>query len=94
MSILSKEELLSKLQERFGQSTDDNDLSFIEDITDTYDNLAESSTAQELDDMKQKYADLHQRYLDRFFNTGAEIDEEPEKEKPKVLRFEDLFKEN
>lgn len=94
MSILSKEELQLRLQERYGQSTDDNDLSFIEDITDTYDSLANDNTAKELTDLKQKYADLQQKYRDRFFNNGAEVDDEPEKEKPKVLRFEDLFKEN
>lgn len=94
MSILSKEELQKRLKEKFGDSTDDNDLSFIEDITDTYDSLSNDSVAQELETMKQKYSDLHQKYRDRFFNKGAEVDDEPEVEKPKVLRFEDLFKEN
>lgn len=102
MAILSKEEFLSVLKERVGESTEDADLKFLEDMTDTYNSLIKEDST----DWKQKYeendAAWKKRYKERFFSGGEETEEtnkkEPEKEEPdeeeraKTVMPEDLFK--
>lgn len=97
MAILTREDLMAKLKERFGEDTDDASLSFIEDVTDTYDDLAKNSNVTALNEMTEKYNELQSKYRERFFSGGSaddSEDDEPEQgnQKPK-LRFEDLFTE-
>lgn len=96
--IKSKEEILESLKVRVGEEADDETLSFIEDITDTMNDM--ESKANDTTNWKNKYEEndkeWRQKYRDRFFKSGTESadDEqkmfEPEPE-PKKLRFEDLF---
>lgn len=100
--VRTKEEILEHIKSKIGDSTEDNDLKMLEDISDTLDDL--KSRVDEAGDWKTKYEEndkaWKQKYRDRFFNTEAkeEIDEhEKEKEKemeidaPKKLSFDDLF---
>ena len=100
MAIKTTEELLASINERFGEDTDDDTLSFIEDITDTMNDL--NSKAGDKTDWKTKYeendASWRKKYKDRFFTNGSgdngynnQIDDidEPD-DNPKT--FEDLFK--
>lgn len=100
--IITKQEILEQIKSKIGDSTDDNDLKMLEDISDTFDDL--KSRVDEAGDWKTKYEEndkaWKQKYRDRFFNTEAkdEIEEhEKEKEKemeidePKKLSFDDLF---
>lgn len=99
MAVRTQQEILESLKARIGDSTDDDTLAFIEDVTDTltdYETRVSDST-----NWKEKYetndAEWRQRYRDRFFgNTESEVVEtdsviETETEKP--MTFEDLFKE-
>lgn len=99
MAVRTRDEILESLKARIGDSTDDDTLAFIEDVTDTlsdYETRVSDST-----NWKEKYetndAEWRQRYRDRFFgNTESEVVEtdsviETETEKP--MTFEDLFKE-
>lgn len=98
MAVRTQQEILESLKVRIGDSTDDDTLAFIEDVTDTlsdYETRVSDST-----NWKEKYetndAEWRQRYRDRFFgNPDSEVDDpdvvEPIKETPKT--FEDLFKE-
>lgn len=99
MAVRTQQEILESLKARIGDSTDDDALAFIEDVTDTltdYETRVSDST-----NWKEKYetndAEWRQRYRDRFFgNTESEVVEtdsviETETEKP--MTFEDLFKE-
>ena len=95
MSKLTKEEFMNSLNTRIGDSTTDEDLNFLKDMNDTYDELEKAS--QDTTDWKKKYeendANWRQRYKDTFFNKpddGGKIDDD-KAEKP--LTYESLFKE-
>jgi hypothetical protein len=67
MSILNREEFFNRIQERLGDDTSDEAITFIEDVTDTYNDF-ESKVSE---DWKTKYSELDEawkkRYRDRFF---------------------------
>ena len=96
MAVRTHQEILESLKTRIGDSTDDDTLAFIEDVTDTltdYETRVSDST-----NWKEKYetndAEWRQRYRDRFFGkpeSEEETDKTDETEKP--MTFEDLFKE-
>lgn len=98
MSVKTKDEIMSTLKERFKDDTSDDTLSFIEDISDTYDDM--SQQVQKSGEWKQKYEDndkeWRQRYHDRFFSNPDPEETDPfnggngDDEKP--MTFEDLFK--
>lgn len=102
MAIRTQEELLNEVREFLGENSDDSALNFLEDITDTLSDL--HTRASNDIDWEKKYNDLDaswkQRYRDRFFTPVDEEDPDGnlpddfiEKEPPKQLMFEDLFKE-
>ena len=94
--ILSREDFKIRLQERFGESENEDDIRLLEDLTDTFENFEAGSPAAELLELKGKYADLQKKYRDRFFTGGTDDDKpdlsdpEPEPEK-KAYRFDELF---
>lgn len=91
MAVLSKEDLIAKLNASFGENLSDDNISLLEDVSDTIDSFSE------MEDWKTKYeendASWRKRYKERF--EGKENDSpesEPEiehYESPK--KFEDLF---
>lgn len=99
MAILSREELMNSLKARLGEDTSDESITFIENVQDTFADFETRLSGQT--DWKRKFEEndqaWRQRYTDRFFKT--ESDDIPEDvfpsdvDKPKQLRFEDLFKE-
>lgn len=98
--IRTKEELLELIKTQIGDDSSDNAISLVEDITDTYDDMATRVT--EAGDWKTKYetndAEWRQKYRDRFFHTSEEEVgmEEPKEEYGETetpMTFEDLFKE-
>ena len=99
MAVRTRDEILESLKARVGDSTDDDTLAFIEDVTDTlsdYETRVSDST-----NWKEKYetndAEWRQRYRDRFFGVPvSEVAEDSsvvETEKETPMTFEDLFKE-
>lgn len=97
MAILSREELQSKLQERFGESENDDDISFVEDITDTFNNFDSNDQSTRISELETQLAEQKKKYRDRFFSNNSESHEQHEdykdEEKKAPLRFEDLFTE-
>ena len=92
MAILSEEEFKSRLQQRFGDSENEEDISLLEDITDTVSDLR-SKQGQD-NGYKEKYEALHKKYRDRFFSsTPKQKDEEDMEDERDVnkLTFESLF---
>lgn len=89
MAVLSKEDLIAKLNASFGENLSDDNISLLEDVSDTIDAFSDS------EDWKTKYekndASWRKRYKERF--EGKEDDsEEPETEHHEApLKFEDLF---
>lgn len=98
MSVLSREELMSRINDMIGESDDDNTLSFIEDVTDTLTDL-ENKANGDGTDWKEKYeqndAEWRKKYKERFFNSGTEPEPKPEPEpEPEPVTYEELFEED
>lgn len=99
MAILTREELMNSLKARMGEDTSDESITFIENVQDTIEDFETRLSGQT--DWKAKFEEndraWRQRYTDRFFKTESDdIPEDlipPDVDKPKQLRFEDLFKE-
>ena len=100
MAILKKEEYLEKLHNRLGEDTSDEAISFLEDMTDTYNDLENKAKGDGVD-WEQKYKDLDEswkkRYRHRFFSGEAGMpegksDPVPDNEyKADDIVVEDLF---
>lgn len=99
--ILTKEELISRIRERIGDSTTDEDIALLEDAADTLEDYDKRADGE---NWREKYDELdktwRQKYIDRFngkVESDADFVEEPadadetvlEYEAPKT--YEDLF---
>ena len=92
--VLDKEKFLTRVREYIGESTDDNAISFLEDVNDS----VEAFTANDGVDWKSKYeqndAEWRTRYINRFNNPedkpidNSVPDDEPD---PKKYTFDSLF---
>ncbi len=101
MSVLNKEDFFSKIKARIGDDSSDDALSFIEDMTDTFNDL--ESRTNDSENWKQKYDDLdktwREKYRARFFDAGTTPEDVKEDQKDDVLDdaeekdFDDLFTE-
>ena len=91
--ILTKDEFKVRLQQRFGESENDEDIQLLEDLTDTFENFDADGPAAELADLKEKYSALQKKYRDRFFETGSDEPDptEPEESEVRAYRFDELF---
>lgn len=95
--IRTREELLTQIRDMIGDSTDDNALSILEDVTDTYADL--ETRAADNTDWQARYNQLdqewRQRYRDRF--TSGSDDTPPRDPDPEpsetIMTFEELFTE-
>lgn len=97
MSIRTNEEIMAMLKDIIGESTDDNTLNFIEDVSDTLNHYSE--TASDTTNWKQRYEDndkeWREKYRNRFFSkpdNEPEPEPDPEPENNKPMKYEDLFK--
>lgn len=103
MAVLGKDEFMTRLQERIGEDTSDDALKFIEDATDTFNDLETRSTGNNDEQWEQKYKDLDEswrkRYKERFFSTETTPNDVVAEQKDDVkedgekITFDDLFKE-
>lgn len=97
MAIVSKQQILDSIKERFGDDTSDETLTLIEDISDT---LTDYETkTNDTTNWKTKYEEndkaWRKKYKDRFYSskTDDEEDDEGGEEPPKNLTYDELFKE-
>lgn len=97
MSVLTRDEFFERVQEVVGTDTSDNMLTFIEDMTDTYNSLEERANGDGAD-WEQRYHDLDEswkeKYKKRFFTGGGSnriVEEVKEEDDKKDVDFEDLF---
>ena len=89
--VRSVEEMMNIVRHRIGESTEDSDIAFIEDISDTLNSL----NSEEVEKLKSENEELRKKYRDRFFEKKVEEAEEPEEpEEAEKRTFEDLFKED
>ena len=77
MPYLDKDTFMARLKEKIGEDLSDDSISFIEDASDTYDELIRRSEGQE--DWKTKYEEndkeWRKKYRERFFSTPEEVKE-------------------
>ena len=98
MGVKNKDEILEAIKTRVGDNTDDETISFLEDVSDTLTDL-ETRASSDGEDWKSKYEEndklWRERYTNRFFSKEPEPDPKPEPEpEPEVKKtFSDLFKE-
>lgn len=75
MAVLNRETFLSRINAILGDRSDDEALSFIEDATDTFDDI--TSKASDPEDWKKKYEDNDKEWRDKYrkrFFDGASND--------------------
>lgn len=91
MSVSTKENLIARISESFGENLSDDNISLLEDIADTIDSFSDA------EDWKTKYeendASWRKRYKERFEGKGYDIhDDDSEIEHyDEPTKFEDLF---
>lgn len=93
MIIENREEYLRRIGERIGDS--DDDIAFLEDMTDTYDSLSAGADSDTIARLTAENEELRRKYKERFFSPAdpqTDPDPEPEPEYMKTS-FEDLFEE-
>lgn len=98
MAVLSRDDFMNRLKERIGDDTSDTAIAFLEDITDTYDDM--NNRLSDTTDWKAKYeqndADWKAKYRERFFSKQKDDEHDDtdvdggRSDAPKT--FEDLFK--
>ena len=102
MSVLNKDDFLSRLQERIGDDTSDEAMAFIEDMTDTFNDLETRSSGSNDEQWQTKLDELdkswREKYKARFFNTETTPEDVKEEQKEDVKddenvekTFDDLF---
>ena len=100
MAILNRDEYFERLSTIVGDKSDDESIAFVEDFSDTYNDLTNRATGDGVD-WKQKYEEndkmWKERYKNRFFSGNAGNpnftypDEIIEEEKKKGITIDDLF---
>lgn len=95
MAVKTIEEILESFKTRLGENTDDESISFLEDVTDTLEDFERRANGDGTD-WKSKYeendANWRKKYTERFFSDEPEPEPEPEPDDtPRT--FSDLFKE-
>lgn len=97
----TKEELINAFNGIIGERTDDDVVSFLENLTDTIDDYANS----ENEDYKSKYEENDKMWRERYmkrFRDGTEEEKPiepitiapPEPTREESIKIDDLFKEN
>lgn len=89
MAVLSKEDLIAKLNASFGENLSDDNISLLEDVSDTIDSFSET------EDWKTKYeendASWRKRYKERFEGKEDDSEESETEHHEAPVKFEDLF---
>lgn len=103
MAILTEDEFNNRLKEYVGERSSESDISFIEDMTDTFTSYKDRNS--DYNDLQSRYDKLNdewtERYKKRFFEGNSTTAEEiKNRQKDDILNdvegktsFEDLFKE-
>lgn len=78
MAVLKRDDFIARVKERIGDDTSDAAIALLEDMTDTYDELARGGQ----EDWKTKYEENDKKWRDKYMArfTGGEPAAEPGKE--------------
>lgn len=102
MAILKKEQYFEAIKNRLGDDSSDEAIQFMEDMTDTYNDL-ENRATEDSENWEQKYkendAAWKKRYANRFFNGSTQYNngqenldnDEEEQYNPESVTIDSLF---
>ena len=100
MAILTRDEYFARLHDKLGEDTSDDGISFLEDMTDTYNDMETRASGDGVN-WEQKYKELDEswkkRYRHRFFSGGdrgipdSVSSDEKEEYNPEEITVNDLF---
>lgn len=97
MPVLDRETYFNRVHDRIGNDTSEEALSFLEDMTDTFNDLEKKSRGTG-EDWEQKYHELdktwRERYRHRFMNSDGgypPLEKEEDETKVKEVEIKDLF---
>ena len=102
MSILPRDEFFARIQEKIGDDTSEDSIAFLEDMTDTYNELEKNANGDGID-WEAKYRENDEawkkKYKSRFFHGGSTSapgcmsePDEPDGYDPESVQMKDLFK--
>lgn len=75
MAKLEREAFLERIKSKIGETPSDDDISFLEDMTDTFDGFSGTFTQSDIDSaVKAKDDEWRKKYTERFFDTGSKPD--------------------
>lgn len=89
MAVLTREDYRARVNARVGENATDEDLSFLEDMTDTYDSLAGSE--ETIRQLREENDSLRRRYRERFEVADPPAGNDPEDEIEKIETVEDIM---
>lgn len=97
MSVLTREDFFTRLNDFVGDNSSDDAISFVEDMTDTYNDI-ETRANGDGTDWEQRYREndeaWRKKYRSRFFSGTAPYPREDEiHEEKREITYEDLFTE-
>lgn len=91
MAVRTRDELITAVNTIIGETPDDNGLSLLEDISDTF------ASYDDTEDWKTKYeendAEWRKRYKERFEGKNVVVEENEDDDKKEKTKFEELFEE-
>ena len=97
MSILNRDDYFSRVNEIVGSNTDEASIRFVEDMTDTFNDL-ENRANSDGSDWERKYHELDEswkkKYKQRFFSGSSSIVDDTTHQEKEKTEFSDLFKED
>ena len=103
MARLNRDEFFNRVHERIGTDTSDEAIAFLEDITDTYNDLENRANVQD-GEWERKYHELDEswkaRYRHRFYSGGMSnipddtLDDDSKEDEitPENITIDNLFK--
>ena len=100
MAVKSREDLFASMNTIIGDRNDDQALEFIQDMSDTFDNMQSNSGEYTKEKFDALDASWRQRYRERFFSGSNEKDEEfikpnqqkeQEEKREETIQINDLF---
>lgn len=91
MAVRTRDELITAVNTIIGETPNDNGLSLLEDISDTF------ASYDDTEDWKTKYeendAEWRKRYKERFEGKKVVVEESEDDNKKEKTKFEELFEE-
>lgn len=99
MARLEREAFLERVKSRLGETPSDEDIEFLEDMTDTYDGFSGTFTQDDIDKaVKAKDEEWRKKYTERFFDSGTKSTDESEgteveEDTAETITIEDLYTE-